>query len=91
MRTTDIYCNEKLVRREKLLSLKEFVSYVRLEPGQRILIGDVSDSGVSSNTESFWIGDATPYHKPSTNDGEIGWLYSDPMMSKMVLEVHTFR
>jgi hypothetical protein len=24
------------------------------------------------------IGDATPYHEPSTNDGGIGWMYDSP-------------
>lgn len=89
MRNTLTYQHGKFVRREKLCTLREFLELDRLKVGQCILIGNINlDSGNSSNTMTIWIGDATLYHEPSTNDGGFGWDYEHPNMNKYVLEVH---
>lgn len=87
--TTNSYVNGELLCREKLCTLKEYVQMERVKPGRKLLLGDVKD-GVHSNTETIWIGDATPYHAPSTNDGGFGWDYNAPIMKKFVLEIHTY-
>jgi len=93
--TTGIYENRCYVRSEKAMTLEEYVKFGRLNPGQYIYLCEVKadDDGreVHTNIESFWVGDCTPYHKPSKNDGGFGWNYSDPMMKKIVLEVHIYK
>ena len=93
--TTKLYHNDKLVHSEKLCTLLEWVSSLnRLEPGQKIYIGDIiNDSNgkeCSTNTEILYVGDCTPYHQPSLGDDEIGWDYKHPRMKKFVLEVYTY-
>jgi len=94
MSTTNIYHKERLIRQEKLCNLREFIQMGRLKPGQCIFIGDViakKNGEIHTNTETIWIGDATPYHKPSTNDGGFGWDFEDFIMDKFVLEVYEYR
>lgn len=93
MRTTITYPSNSKdnPRQEKLVTLKEFVQMGRLVVGQCLYIGDVDEKGLSSNTENIWIGDATPYHEPSTSDGGFGWNYDNPTMKKYVIEVHEHR
>ncbi len=91
MFTTNIYIEGGHARSEKLCTLLEYVQMNRLEPGTMLHIGDVSVDGIvqtTLNTETFWVGHATPYHAPSTGDGEIGWDYNHPWMKKFVLEVY---
>lgn len=93
--TTNIYKNQKFIRREKALTLEEYVKMGRLEPGQYIHLAEVkADSDgreCHTNSEGFWVGDCTPYHQPSDSDGEIGWDYNVPTMKKIVLEIHTYK
>jgi len=93
MRNTVTYpSNSKSTpRQEKLITLKEFIEMRRLAVGQYLYIGDIDEQGASSNTEGIWIGDATLFHEPSTNDGGIGWNYDHPIMKKYVIEVHEHR
>lgn len=88
--TTNTYKNGLLINSEKRCTLKEFCKIGRFKAGQNILIGEVGKDGTTFNTESFWIGDATPFHGPSTNDGGIGWNWNVPIMNKFVLEIHTY-
>lgn len=92
--TTDIYDTKgNLIRSEKLCTLLDYVKMERLKPGQELFIGGVKEEdGIecSFGTESIWIGLATPFHKPSENDGEIGWNYNNPRMNKFVLEVYCY-
>ena len=39
---------------------------------------------------SFWIGDATLYHEPTTSDGGIGWNLNSPLMKKEISEIKCF-
>lgn len=93
-RTTDIYNrNGNLIRSEKRCSLLKYVKMGKLKPGQKLLIGEIKEKysiELSSDTEIIWIGHATPFHEPSENDGEIGWNYDNPRMSKFVLEVYCY-
>lgn len=89
MRCTTIY-EKNNNRREKLCSMREYVEMGRLSPGQKLLIGEVGSEGESYNTETIWVGNATPFHRPSTSDAEIGWPYDDELMKLYVLEVEVF-
>lgn len=78
-------------RHEKLCTLLEYVQMGRLEPGTRlhiVEIGEVNGRECSKNTETLYVGNCTPYMQPSTSDGEEGWDWKHPRMSKFVLEVH---
>ena len=90
MNTTNFYHRNKLVRQEKILTLAEFLSLGRVEPGQRLLVGDVTQDGRTCNVHTIWIGHATPYHAPSDNDGGMGWDHSKGLCLSFVIEVHTF-
>lgn len=93
--TTNIYKNGDFVRREKALTLEEYVKIGRLVPGQYLSLGEVKTDRdgreYHTNSEGFWVGDCTPYHQPSNSDGEIGWDYDAPIMKKIVLEVHIYK
>lgn len=67
---------------EKPLTLGEFIEPDRLKAGQRITVDDEHD-----NRETFWIGHATVYHCPSTNDGGFGWLFDSEICKKYIVEV----
>lgn len=92
---TNHYHNQNFVRSEKLCTLTEFVQMGRLTPGQMILVSEVNrdqlDRATSTNSETFWVGDCTPFEGPNQKS-EDGWderIF--PMMKKYVLEVHTFK
>ena len=56
----------------------------QIKPGTFIVLGE-NDGNM---TESFVIGDCTPYMQPSNNDGCMGWDDSHPRFDEWVLEVH---
>jgi hypothetical protein len=67
-----------------------------LTAGQLLVLGIVRKCEVSgkefvTDKEEIWIGDTTPYIRPTTNDGGIGWSWNDGPCTKHVLEIHTFR
>jgi len=85
VKATNIYgfTSEKFVRSEKQLTLREWFGLGKeLLPGMRFSL-----KGESSN-ETFYLGDATPYHQPSDNDGGFGWDMDHPRMSMLISEVH---
>jgi hypothetical protein len=88
---TNIFHKGEFVRSEGLVTLSEWISNDRLEPGQHISVSDINEKeGSMFNHESFYVGNCTPYMMPSNNDGGIGWDFDDPMMEKYVTEVNTF-
>ena len=93
--TTNTYKNNQFIQSEKLCTLREFRAMSRFRAGQRILIGDVikkDKEEFSTNTESFWIGEATPHHEPSANDGGFGWDSWDRngLLDKFVLDIYIY-
>lgn len=92
---TNFYHNQNFVRSEKLCTLTEFVEMDRLAPGQKILVAEVgkdkAGGSFSTNSETFWVGDCTPFEGPNQKS-EDGWNERIfPMMKKYVIEVHTFQ
>lgn len=63
-----VYYDGQLQTDDETLSLREYMETDGIFPGQKIILQD-------SDGDSFqiWIGDATPYHEPSDNDGGFGW------------------
>jgi len=90
---TEIYKNEKHVRSEKLMTLREYVSLGRLSPGQCLSLGEVGtdedNRSYSTNSEELWVGHCTPALGPSAND-DFWWPNDLPIMKKFVLEVNTY-
>jgi hypothetical protein len=91
---TDFYHDNDLVRQETACTLVEFVKNGRLKPGQFVKVADITvdDNGEEhfENVEKFWVGDCTPYHRVSVNDGGFGWLWTAEGMDRLVFEVFTF-
>lgn len=52
------------------MKFSDFIDDGKISAGMKITIEN--DSGT---TRSFWVGDCTPYHEPSDNDGGFGWDY----------------
>lgn len=94
MRTTNIYTvnasGEKLIRSEKLCTLREFLEMNRLKIGQSLYLAEIDEQGRSKNSETIFIGDATPYTQPTTASEE-GWDYNHPRMKKFVLEIREYK
>jgi hypothetical protein len=88
MKNTSIYNSHRqpcaLVSREKQLTLREYFELGRnLVPGMLFYLNH--EDGF---TESFLVGDCTPFQEPSDNDGGIGWNMSDPRMDMTITEIH---
>lgn len=90
IRATVFFSHDLFDHSEKLMTLGEFVALGRLVPGQHILVGDIDERDRSCNTQSIWIGNATPFIEPCELDAGIGWDESNPLMQKFVIEVNTF-
>lgn len=88
--TTTTFHKNTFVFAEKQLTLKEYCQLGRIKPGQQLYLADVDSSGCTRNGKTIWIGDATPYIIPTTNDGGIGWDLNDPLMAKAVVEIYTY-
>jgi hypothetical protein len=84
MYVTKFFNNGNLIRSEKQMSVADMIRLARLQPGMKLII-----STTGNMLEKLWIGDATPYMAPSTNDGGIGWLSRD-WEDVIVTEVHTY-
>lgn len=93
--TTDTYLNGQRINQEKLCTLKEFLEMGRLKIGQKLHLAkiekDKSGVDISFDAEDVWIGDATPYHEPSTHDAGFGWDRDSNLCKKFVTEIHTFK
>ena len=50
------------------MKFSDFILQDMLTPGMKITIKDNN-----GRIHSFWVGDCTPYHEPSDNDGGFGW------------------
>ena len=93
--TTDIRdAKDNLVRSEKALTLKEYILMKReLTPGMHFSLVNKNfntDGKPETYTgyESFYIGNATPYHEPNSNDGGFGWDLDHERMEKYISEIH---
>ena len=92
-RTTDIWHKDMFIRSEGLVTLREYVNMGRVASGQRIMVGEVDhDTGIISNTKSFWIGDCTPKYQLTDDyvDPRTDWMDNAPYMDLYVLEVHSY-
>lgn len=58
-------------------------------PGTLIFLynADLPSDG-HTEYESFYVGECTPFHEPSNNDGGFGWDDNHPRYSKFVGEVY---
>ena len=88
MKKTSIYNSHRqpcvLVRHEKQLTLREYIHLGRdLVSGMLFYL--THESGAS---ESFLVGDCTPFQEPSSSDGCIGWNMNDPRMDMSIVEIH---
>ena len=91
--TTNTFIQGKLEIREKVCTLKEFIEVDRLKAGHFIFIGEVivnDNLEITKNTQSFWVGDCTPFCGPSAKTG-FQWDLNAPFMKKFVLEIHIYR
>ena len=88
MKKTSIYNSHRkpcaFVSREKQLTLREYFQLDRdLVPGMLFYLDH--EDGAS---ESFLIGDCTPFQEPSSSDGGFGWNMNDPRMDMSIVEIH---
>ena len=93
--TTDIRdAKDNLIRSEKPLTLKEYILMEReVTPGMHFSLVNIdfnTDDNPKTYTgyETFYIGNATPYHEPSINDGGFGWNLDHERMGKYISEIH---
>ena len=77
---TDFYHNGELKGTTPAMTLAKFMKTGRMEPGQYIKVVGAAP---------FWVGDCTPFHEPSENDGGFGWgnKYNTDLL---ISEVHSF-
>ena len=89
IQTAKIFDRDVLIRTIDSVSLAEYMHIYKLEPGQQIFLTKFED-GEYVPSRDFWVGDATPYHEPSTNDGGFGWSYESDICKEYVSEVHIY-
>ena len=83
--------DDKVIRQEKLVTLKEYVEMGRLEPGQLVYVCEVDfEKNTHTNSETLIVGNCMPSIQPTTSDCGVGWDLAAPIMKKYVLEVHLF-
>lgn len=84
--TTTIYEQGNVLHRlDSLLTLREyFEQSLEFRPGMCFEL--VDENGVPY--ETFYVGDCTPYHCPTTLDGGVGWDWDEKRFRMFVLAVH---
>ena len=83
---TKIYENGKLTREEELITLGNWVKFGRLKPGQKLTLWFRNEKDLWK-TKDIFVGDCTPYCRPTTNDGGLGWDWED---DRYIIEVRIY-
>lgn len=79
-----VYYDCQLQTEDDSITLREFIETDGLFPGIKIILEDCE-----GNPFQIWIGDATPYHEPSDNDGGFGWE-TEELLNCKITSIHNY-